>query len=330
MTTIYLIRHAEAEGNLYRRIQGQYDVNVTPNGRKQIAALEQRFREIPVDSCWSSDLIRTRATAQAVCRPKNISLQLDNGLLEIGLGRWENVPFGQLYSCEPELMDIFDHDPVHWLVEGAEPYEVYTTRFLDALDRISADCDGGTVCLFSHGAVIRAAMLKLFPDALIGHSDNTAVTMLTRDETGYTPVYFNDTTHLTEEISTLAKQNWWRGDGSRDYNLWFRTDAPIPETIPTHQNCAVHVAYFDREAVGAVFLLDGEDFGQIVHMELLPQWRRLGLADQLLGQAVFTFREMGKTALYICKDPLMDRFCDRHGMTLIGNRWVLDLKLCSE
>ena len=32
MTTLYLIRHAEAEGNLYRRIHGQYDSLITDNG----------------------------------------------------------------------------------------------------------------------------------------------------------------------------------------------------------------------------------------------------------------------------------------------------------
>ena len=36
MTTIYLIRHAEAEGNIYRRIHGQYDGRITPRGYKQI------------------------------------------------------------------------------------------------------------------------------------------------------------------------------------------------------------------------------------------------------------------------------------------------------
>ena len=39
MTTIYLIRHAEAEGNLYRRIQGHWNGQITPRGREQIDAL---------------------------------------------------------------------------------------------------------------------------------------------------------------------------------------------------------------------------------------------------------------------------------------------------
>ena len=44
MTKIYLIRHAEAEGNLYRRIQGRWDGSITPLGLQQIDALAQRFR----------------------------------------------------------------------------------------------------------------------------------------------------------------------------------------------------------------------------------------------------------------------------------------------
>lgn len=65
MTTIYLIRHAEAEGNVFRRIHGQYDSCVTPNGRRQIAALAQRFAGIPVDAVYASDLKRTCLTATA-------------------------------------------------------------------------------------------------------------------------------------------------------------------------------------------------------------------------------------------------------------------------
>ena len=30
MTTVYIIRHAEAEGNVYRRCHGQYDGLLTP------------------------------------------------------------------------------------------------------------------------------------------------------------------------------------------------------------------------------------------------------------------------------------------------------------
>ena len=87
MTTIYLIRHAEAEGNLYRRIHGWYDALVTENGWKQIQALETRFAGVPVDAVWSSDLYRTCATARAVYVPRGMELHTDPDLREINMGR---------------------------------------------------------------------------------------------------------------------------------------------------------------------------------------------------------------------------------------------------
>lgn len=41
MTTIYLIRHAEAEGNLYRIAQGQANSIITDRGERQIRALSR-------------------------------------------------------------------------------------------------------------------------------------------------------------------------------------------------------------------------------------------------------------------------------------------------
>lgn len=46
MTEIYLIRHAQAEGNLYRMMQGHWDGSVTALGMKQIDALAERFRTV--------------------------------------------------------------------------------------------------------------------------------------------------------------------------------------------------------------------------------------------------------------------------------------------
>ena len=49
MTTIYLIRHAEAEGNLYRIAQGQDNSNLTDRGWRQVRALEERFKNVQID-----------------------------------------------------------------------------------------------------------------------------------------------------------------------------------------------------------------------------------------------------------------------------------------
>ena len=86
MTTIYLIRHAEAEGNLYRRIHGWYDALVTENGLRQISALRRRFQDIPVDAVYSSDLLRTMTTARALYEPRGLELHTDPDLRELNFG----------------------------------------------------------------------------------------------------------------------------------------------------------------------------------------------------------------------------------------------------
>ena len=43
MTKVYLIRHAEAEGNYYRRIQGHWDGRITALGMRQIDALAEEL-----------------------------------------------------------------------------------------------------------------------------------------------------------------------------------------------------------------------------------------------------------------------------------------------
>ena len=91
MTTLYLIRHAEAEGNLYRRIHGQYNSLITDNGYRQIQALQKRFADVPIDAVYSSDLFRTMTTARAIYVPKGLPLQTRADLRELGMGEWEDL-----------------------------------------------------------------------------------------------------------------------------------------------------------------------------------------------------------------------------------------------
>ena len=102
MTTLYVIRHAEAEGNIYRRLHGQYNSRITANGERQVAALAERFRNIPIDAVYSSDLFRTRQTAAAITGPKGLPLHTDPRLREVQTGCWENVTFGWLERTERE------------------------------------------------------------------------------------------------------------------------------------------------------------------------------------------------------------------------------------
>ena len=70
MTTIYLIRHGQAEGNLYRRCHSWHNGLLTLKGREQVKALEKRFEGVSFDAVYSSDLYRAMSTAGAIYRPR--------------------------------------------------------------------------------------------------------------------------------------------------------------------------------------------------------------------------------------------------------------------
>ena len=85
-TKIFLVRHAEAEGNLFRVAHGQYDSNLTPRGYRQLHYLRERFRGEKLDAVYGSDLTRTHATASALYVPRGLDFRPEPRLREVRLG----------------------------------------------------------------------------------------------------------------------------------------------------------------------------------------------------------------------------------------------------
>ena len=80
MTRIYLIRHAQSEGNLYRRALGWYDGRVTALGWKQIAALEARFRDISINAVYAKYFpgeAPARSCVQVAALPKGALFEIE-------------------------------------------------------------------------------------------------------------------------------------------------------------------------------------------------------------------------------------------------------------
>ena len=342
MTTIYLIRHAEAEGNLYRRVHGWYDSLITENGYRQIAALAGRFAGVHIDAVGSSDPLRTITTARAIYRTHDLELRTRPDLREIGVGEWEDTPWGELARRDGERLWQFNHASPDFLVPGGETFAQVQGRMLAAVRDMARAHPGQTVAAFSHGTAIRclqAAVRGLGPGEMdgLGHSDNTGVTCLEVGEDGSCRLVFeNDSTHLPEEISTLARQKWWKSKESSlaDANLWFRPlDLEKEEDIylSARGEAWRDIHGPDIPFDGAAFLADArrcweqdrqktvmaamlgdslagllqldldrwaeEGVGYIPFVYMTPAYRKKGLGVQLIGQAVSTCRPLGRDRL---------------------------------
>ena len=331
MTTLYLIRHAEAEGNVFRRLQGHYNAMITPNGRRQIAALAKRFEDVQIDAVYASDLSRTCCTAGAVYLPKNLPLHKDSRFRELFCGDWENYPFGWLEHTDPVRHHAFTRSPRDWHVENSERFDDYTGRFLEAMGEAARQHDGQTIAIFSHGMVMRGVMQRLFfPDKdNLGHSENTAVTKLLYENGEYTLEYFNDDSHIPYEISTLGRQLWWRGGDHRDFNMWYRDPTPEDEDLLRTLGVAgdiVRISMIVDQPTGAVSLdLLPDETARLRGLAILPERRGKGLEEQLLGEAISIARAAGKRLLTVERQPddpaarhlLADYGVSERGMPLV-------------
>ena len=285
MTKIYLVRHAEAEGNVYRRIHGQYDSRITPNGLRQVDALRARFQDIPIDACYASDLNRTCVTARSVYLPKGLELRRDRRFREVDLGRWEDIPFGWLERFEPERMTQFNKDPQLWSVKDSETFPEYTQRFLTALREAAEENDGKTIAVFTHGCVLRGVQYLLGGNEWPPYCDNTAVSLLDYENGAFQIEYLNDRSNLSDEISTFARQKWWRTGGDRrDFNMWFETEGETSYAVLRDRRVG-HIRVSGRGCE------KGELRIEDIFLEESHRGRALGA--QLLGQAVSLARKMG-------------------------------------
>ena len=83
MTTIYLIRHAEAEGNLYRRAHGWYNSTITDRATARSPRSPKRFTDTKFDAVYSSDRFRTMITALSIYKTHGLPLRTVRALREI-------------------------------------------------------------------------------------------------------------------------------------------------------------------------------------------------------------------------------------------------------
>ena len=345
MTRVYLIRHAQAEGNIYRRAQGFYPSPITAKGHRQIAALAERFRHEQIDALYSSDLLRAATTAGAITKYHDLPLNPEPRLREVDLGPWEDRPFGDLQYLYPDMMRAFNDDPDRWIVAGAETFPHLRARIRAAICEIAARHDGQTVACVSHGMAIRTLLSLILgiPSGEIRrlpHGDNTAVSLLEIEGENIKVIFYNDASHLEGELSTFARQSWWRKPGLHDENnvrfryidpavegelytefyaeAWRAVHGSLAGFVPELYLPSARRHYTEHERSIAVILRgdepvglteldtkrgEAEGYGWICLCCVKEEHRRCLLGVQLLGHAVSLFRRLGYKSIRLSVFP---------------------------
>jgi broad specificity phosphatase PhoE len=154
VTTILLARHGESDWNHERRWQGHADRPLTERGREQARALAERLEDIRLDAVYSSDLERTRATAQIVAAPRGLEVRQLPALREVDVGSWSGLTRDEAQLRYHEDFERWRQGGPGW--RDGETYEEMSERVLQAIAQIVDEQPEGRVLVVSHGGPIRA------------------------------------------------------------------------------------------------------------------------------------------------------------------------------
>jgi len=161
---ILLVRHGETAWNREGRYQGRTDVPLSPEGEAQVRALGARLGHLPIARAVSSPLSRAKRTAEAILAGRDVTLELDPGLLEISHGAWEGQLSADVEAAHAEMIGIWRNRPDRDVPAGpgAETLGQVEARAWPVLERVTRGlADNDTLLLAAHDAVNRVLLCRV-------------------------------------------------------------------------------------------------------------------------------------------------------------------------
>ncbi|WP_150271134.1 histidine phosphatase family protein [Paenibacillus tepidiphilus] len=190
---IGLIRHGLTDWNAVGRIQGQSDIPLNDEGRRQAEVLGDRLLQEPYqwDYCITSSLSRAAETGEIIAGKLNIPLlEPDQRIRERAYGQVEG-----LTALERETKWGKDWN----LLElGQESDEQLQLRGLAFLEDLTVRYPDKNVLVVSHGGFLAQLYTALYKDKYTERIGNLSLTILEKKELDWNPLLYNCTRHLLQ------------------------------------------------------------------------------------------------------------------------------------
>ena len=154
-TRLLLIRHAEVEARYQGVFGGRIDMELSPRGHEQAAALAKYLHSRPLSAIYASPMKRVQQTLAPLLvngTPKPVILQ---DLREVDFGDWTGLAWEEVHAK-------FGISAFAWLeqlecdgIANAESAETLQERVEPCLRQILAAHAGPQVAVVCHGGIIR-------------------------------------------------------------------------------------------------------------------------------------------------------------------------------
>ena len=157
---IYLLRHGEVEGASTRRFIGHLDVPLSAEGERQCAAQAERLRSVRLTALFSSDLGRSRRSAEIIGAPHGLRPTIVPALREMDMGRWDGLTAAQIKEREPIAFADWMSRVGEFPFPEGESVPDLIARVAPAFDAIVTAHAGRSIAIVAHGGPNRALLCR--------------------------------------------------------------------------------------------------------------------------------------------------------------------------
>ncbi|MDO8537556.1 MAG: histidine phosphatase family protein [archaeon] len=152
---IFLIRHGETTGDVEDRYGGDYDDELSSNGKIEAKELAQKLKARGIQAIFYSPRKRAKQTVEIVNKELKVKTFEVNDLRERNnYGILTGLTKSEAKQKFPkEVEELTKYKFLHKL-KGTEDYDSFKKRVINAFEKIINSKDFGTIAIISHGGPI--------------------------------------------------------------------------------------------------------------------------------------------------------------------------------
>ncbi len=169
LTRFGVMRHAPTLWNSQKRIQGQLDSPLTPEGDRMARQWGEMLRPFAWDRILLSDLGRTCRTAERINVALNIPMTSDSRLREKDWGEWTGRTIAEIRLRSADALAAMEKAGWAFRPPGGEDRNEVWERGRCALDDAYRKWPGQKILVVTHEGMIKCLVYRLtgrqfFPD----------------------------------------------------------------------------------------------------------------------------------------------------------------------
>ena len=161
LTTFGLIRHAETRWNQEKKIQGQTDIPLAPEGVQQARHWARLLQTHHWDRMISSDLSRARQTAELINQTLHLPLEATARLREQDWGKWTGRTPRQIKQDPPGFYAAQVQNGWRFCPPAGEDRISVRQRGRRALEKAALRWPGASFLVVTHEGLIKCLIYRL-------------------------------------------------------------------------------------------------------------------------------------------------------------------------